>query len=53
MNVLELLLVSRDYIKNQEGEVITFEDCKIAKIKNVHYLQLHGLIGPMLLEKIY
>ena len=46
MKVLDLIILSRDYIENQEGEVITFEDNQMAKVKNLHYLSLHGLIGP-------
>ena len=46
MSVLDFILLSRDYIENQEGEVISFEDGQMAKVKNTQYLQLHGLIGP-------
>ncbi len=46
MTILDLILLSRDYIESQEGEVISFEDGQMAKIKNLKYLQLHGLIGP-------
>ena len=46
MTVLDLILLSREYIENQEGEVITFEDGQMAKVKNLHYLALHGLMGP-------
>jgi hypothetical protein len=46
MSVLDLLIIAKTYVENQEGEVITFIDGQKAKIKNNHYIQLHGLIGP-------
>ena len=46
MKVLDLLLLAKEYVENEEGEVITWEDSQMGKCKNSHYLQLHGLIGP-------
>jgi len=46
MKILDLLLLAREYVENEEGEVITFSDSQMAKIKDLHYLQLHSLIGP-------
>jgi len=46
MTVLDLILLSREYVENEEGEVISWSDGQMAKCKNLHYLALHSLIGP-------
>ena len=46
MKVLDLLLLAKEYVENEEGEVVTFEDGQMAKIKQNQYIQLHSLIGP-------
>jgi hypothetical protein len=46
MKVLDLLLIAKECVENREGEVVTFSNSQMAKIKNLHYLELHGLIGP-------
>jgi hypothetical protein len=46
MTVLDLILLGKEFVENQEGEVITFEDSQMAKCKVNWYLSLHGLIGP-------
>lgn len=43
IELLDFLLLSRNYIEKEEGVVITFEDGQMAKIKHMKYLQLHGL----------
>jgi len=50
MNILELLLLSGEYIENKEGVVITFENGKMAKQKHKHYLLLHGILSDGLKE---
>jgi len=46
MKVLDLILLSKKFIENEEGVVITFFDNQMAKCKHSKYLELHGLIGP-------
>jgi len=46
MTTLDLILLSKEYVENEEGVVITFEDSQMAKVKQNWYLQLHVLIGP-------
>ena len=46
MKVLNLLLLAKECVENEEGEVITMSDGQMMKCKNSHYLQLHSLIGP-------
>jgi len=43
MEMLELLMFSRDYIQKEEGFVITTNN-GMYKIKHVKYMQLHGLV---------
>lgn len=50
MTVLDLLLLSVEYIDDKEGVVITFCNGKIAKIKNRQYLLLHGILADGLKE---
>ena len=50
MNVLELLLLSGEFIENKEGVVITFSNGKMAKQKNFFYMRLHGLMSEGLKE---
>jgi hypothetical protein len=50
MNVLELLLLSGEFIENKEGTVITFSNGKLAKQKNLQYLLIHGLLSSGLKE---
>jgi len=45
-NLDYLLELKETNQENIEGWVVTFEDGQMAKIKTVHYLSLHGLIGP-------
>ncbi len=46
MKILDLLILAKEYVENEEGEVISWSDGQMAKIKNLHYLELHSLIGP-------
>lgn len=50
MNTLELLLLSGEFIENKEGVVITFANGKLAKIKTIQYLMIHGLLSCGLKE---
>ena len=50
MNVLELLMMSSEYIEDKEGVVITFSNGKMAKQKNLQYMMLHGLLSDGLKE---
>jgi len=43
ISTLDFLLLTRNYITDEEGFVVTFEDGQMAKIKHLKYLQLHGL----------
>jgi hypothetical protein len=50
MKVLDLLMVSGEFIENKEGVVITFANGKMAKQKHNHYMLLHGLLSDGLKE---
>jgi hypothetical protein len=50
MNVLELLMLSGEYIENKEGVVITFSNGKMAKQKHQQYMLLHGILSDGLKE---
>lgn len=50
MNVLELLLLSGEFIENKEGVVITFSNGKMAKCKFWQYMRLHGMFTEGLKE---
>ncbi len=52
MNVLDLLMLSSEYIEDKEGVVITFANGKMAKQKNQQYLMLHGLLTGGLKENL-
>jgi len=49
MSVLDLLLLSTNYIEEKEGFVVTM-DGKMAKIKHRSYMELHGLLTGGLKE---
>ena len=50
MTVLDLLLLSKEYIEENEGLVVTFSNGKMAKIKNSWYMSLHGILTDGLKE---
>jgi len=50
MNVLELLLLSGEFIENKEGVVVTFSNGKMAKCKNFFYMRIHGMLTEGLKE---
>ena len=47
---LEIILLSSEYIEEKEGVVITFNNSKMAKIKNSWYMRLHGILSDGLKE---
>lgn len=52
MTTLDLLMLSRHYIENKEGVVVSFTNGKMAKIKHDFYMNLHSILSDGLKENI-
>lgn len=50
LHSLDELLKMSEEIENKEGWVVTFSNGKMAKIKTVHYMMLHGMLTDGLKE---
>jgi hypothetical protein len=49
---LDLLMISRDYIIDEEGFVITFKDLSKVKLKHTDYIVKHKLVAEILKEDV-